>query len=275
MPFGRKYDIWDSYTWNQLILKYIEQDNVSAGFATLLQTPFGAYYPGPNGPIGDDAAERTSRQAVMPLFLCPSDRGPFGNEMDTLEYGFIRSNYRGCAGTGDMYGNATDTTSGPWGLGIFGVTPGQSFDLTASLSQIGTQTTSIKDGLSNTILFSEGVTPTVTGWGGPIGEIYGNMGGGLFAATLTPNSSAPDQPIGPCPQDQGDPYYNLPCQSLGGAVWWTPSAAGAHAAARSRHIGGVSVAMGDGSIQFIINNIDISVWRALGTRAGGEVVSIP
>ena len=37
--------------------------------------------------------------------------------------------------------------------------------------------------------------------------VYGNMGGSLFSASLTPNSSSPDRPIGPCPQDAGDSYY--------------------------------------------------------------------
>jgi len=25
MPYGRRYDSWDTYTWNQLILPYIDQ----------------------------------------------------------------------------------------------------------------------------------------------------------------------------------------------------------------------------------------------------------
>jgi len=42
--------------------------------------------------------------------------------------------------------------------------------------------------------------------------------------------------------------------------------------ARSHHIGGVQAARADGSVQFISQNIDLMTWRALGTRAGGEVV---
>jgi prepilin-type processing-associated H-X9-DG protein len=47
----------------------------------------------------------------------------------------------------------------------------------------------------------------------------------------------------------------------------------AHMAARSYHPSGVSTAFCDGSVKFIKDSISLSIWRALGTRAGGEVVS--
>ncbi len=40
---------------------------------------------------------------------------------------------------------------------------------------------------------------------------------------------------------------------------------------RSYHPGGVNVALMDGSSRFIAETIELAVWRALGTRAGGEV----
>lgn len=42
--------------------------------------------------------------------------------------------------------------------------------------------------------------------------------------------------------------------------------------ARSYHVGGVNVLIGDGSVRFVADGIDGSIWRALGTRSGGEVV---
>ena len=42
--------------------------------------------------------------------------------------------------------------------------------------------------------------------------------------------------------------------------------------ARSHHAGVVHAALMDGSVKSISENIDLAVWRALGTRAGGEVV---
>ena len=43
-------------------------------------------------------------------------------------------------------------------------------------------------------------------------------------------------------------------------------------AARSRHVGGVHLLLCDGSTRFISENIDLLVWQALATRAGGELV---
>ena len=40
--------------------------------------------------------------------------------------------------------------------------------------------------------------------------------------------------------------------------------------ARSYHSGGVNTLKADGSVQWIPSNIDLSVWRALGTVAGGD-----
>jgi prepilin-type processing-associated H-X9-DG protein len=47
----------------------------------------------------------------------------------------------------------------------------------------------------------------------------------------------------------------------------------AHVAARSYHPGGVNVVFTDGGVRFIKGSIALDVWRALGTRGGGEVIS--
>ena len=44
---------------------------------------------------------------------------------------------------------------------------------------------------------------------------------------------------------------------------------------RSYHPAGVGVAMMDGSVQNVSSDVDLAVWRALGTRAGGESVQLP
>jgi prepilin-type N-terminal cleavage/methylation domain-containing protein/prepilin-type processing-associated H-X9-DG protein len=41
----------------------------------------------------------------------------------------------------------------------------------------------------------------------------------------------------------------------------------------SNHPGGVNVALADGSVRFVKDGINIPAWWALGTRAGGEVIS--
>ncbi|CAN5901191.1 DUF1559 domain-containing protein [soil metagenome] len=50
-----------------------------------------------------------------------------------------------------------------------------------------------------------------------------------------------------------------------------PSAMGMMTA-RSSHPGGVNVLMGDGSVRFAADGIELQIWRALGTRNGGELV---
>lgn len=51
-------------------------------------------------------------------------------------------------------------------------------------------------------------------------------------------------------------------------------APGEHAivSARSQHIGGVHALTGDGAVRFVSENVDRATWRAVGTRAGGEMV---
>ena len=44
-------------------------------------------------------------------------------------------------------------------------------------------------------------------------------------------------------------------------------------AARSFHPGGVNACMGDGRVSFFKNSISLSVWAALSSAQGGEVIS--
>jgi hypothetical protein len=44
---------------------------------------------------------------------------------------------------------------------------------------------------------------------------------------------------------------------------------------RSYHVGGVNIALLDGSIRLITDSIDLQLWRDLSTRAGKELVAVP
>ena len=277
LPYARKYDIWDTYTWTQLILPQIEEQAVYDDYWNLGDKPYNTQVPGPNGPIGNDVRLRRAREAELPLFYCPSDISPQGNELNTTSFGFIRGNYRGCVGSGDMYGRQTAVgDEGPWGRGAFSVNQRQGVDSNSVAETAYVRFGQITDGTSKTMLISEGLVPTVDGWGGALGEtIYGNMGGTLFSASLTPNSSAPDEPIGPCPRDVGDREYRAPCLSRGNSAWFTPSGLGAQVAARSEHPGGVNITYVDGSATFVSDSVDLLVWRAMATRDVGEAVGGP
>jgi prepilin-type processing-associated H-X9-DG protein len=46
-------------------------------------------------------------------------------------------------------------------------------------------------------------------------------------------------------------------------------------AARSMHPNGVNVALSDGSVRFVSDSIPLATWRAMGSMADGEVVTLP
>jgi prepilin-type processing-associated H-X9-DG protein len=75
-----------------------------------------------------------------------------------------------------------------------------------------------------------------------------------------------DVPNAPTPDCIANDVLNLGTQQL--------TAVGFRAA-RSLHSGGVNVTFGDGSVRFVTDSVQRDVWRAVGTRAGGETVTIP
>lgn len=125
-----------------------------------------------------------------------------------------------------------------------------------------TRMAEITDGTSNTLAVSE----TVQGKGGDL-RGFGWWGGGAhFETLLTPNSPLPDRTEQSC-----TPLVRLnpPCVNR------SPGIANQEEtiAARSRHPTGVSAVLCDGSVRFFTNNINLDVWRAAGTAAGGDPVT--
>ena len=211
---------------------------------------------------------------TVPLFLCPSDRSLPVSDL------FGPTNYAGCTGTGREAGREAGSpfeTSG-----IFGVNS-------------RTRPRDVRDGLSATVAFSEsilggGPKATTSRDGIEPATAYG------FTFTTPLTDAACGRPF----------YYNF--TDLRGFSWAngeyrttlynhaappnaaafdclsalmnTPDKARMYAgygwrSARSRHAGGVTVAMADGAVRFVADAIDPAVWEAVATIAGGEVGRLP
>jgi hypothetical protein len=149
-----------------------------------------------------------------------------------------------------------------------------------------------RDGLSNTLGFSEvktytnnvgndaAATDTVpTSLSGfTAGSLSGNghtewVDGKIhetgFTTVFTPNSvTLISSTASPTPVD-GD---YISCKERGTSATCAGKPTYAAVTARSYHTGMVNAVMMDGSTRSISNNINLGVWRGLGTRAKGEVV---
>ena len=83
--------------------------------------------------------------------------------------------------------------------------------------------------------------------------------------TLTPNSSSPDilhRLDGVLCMEE--PELNLPCTL-------DTNANTNYVGSRSRHPEGVEMLLFDGSVRFVVNDVDLlTVWRPLATIDGGE-----
>jgi prepilin-type N-terminal cleavage/methylation domain-containing protein/prepilin-type processing-associated H-X9-DG protein len=196
--------------------------------------------------------------AVVPTFLCPSDGLGGLTSTHYFDNGakggiFNHSNYLGFFGDRNL-GAAFPDGGTPNKRSVFGV-------------NYGARLSDIRDGTSNTMAMGEYLT------GLPEAEASRDFRGthwidfpgmSQIYTQSTPNSSAPDL-IFPTEWCYNRPDRNLPC--AGSSLYE------ATATSRSRHPGGVQVLYADGSVHFINQTIDLSVWRALGTIDSGEVLT--
>ena len=95
--------------------------------------------------------------------------------------------------------------------------------------------------------------------------IEGDVHESGFTTTFGPNTNVP--------YTNGGITYDIDLTSMrDGESTTVPTYAAI--TARSYHIGSVNVLMMDGSIRSVSDNIDLALWRALGTRAGGEAAAL-
>jgi prepilin-type processing-associated H-X9-DG protein len=107
----------------------------------------------------------------------------------------------------------------------------------------------LRDGTSHTLLLAETREPNAAVW------IDGSTAS-VSTLIYDPNSASFSDPV---PALNYTPYY--PSGGQGIDCLWGPS---------SRHSGGASHLFADGSVQFLLDTIDVLIYTAYTTRAGGE-----
>ena len=135
----------------------------------------------------------------------------------------------------------------------------------------GVQT--ITDGTSNTLLMGEVIAcmPSNGSIGADVnhrGMVYNDdYNCTMFMAYTAPNSNIPDFVPEYCvyPYGTNPPCFEDSTAEHAGTV--------AFNATRSFHAGGVNAVYADGGVRFAKNSISLSVWQALSTTRGGEVIS--
>ncbi|MCC7418787.1 MAG: DUF1559 domain-containing protein [Planctomycetaceae bacterium] len=177
--------------------------------------------------------------------LCPShelNSRPLGTLTNSGIEAMSRGNYGACYGSGTFArSNYTSKATG----GIFA-------------TNSGTLIADVRDGLSHTVALGELRYTSDSDVDSRGCWVWGAMGASAFSNNTSPNSTTADVIPG-CSTST----TLFPCAT---STTWTSHVA----AMRSMHMGGAYAGFGDGSVKFISENINTAIWRALGTRNGGE-----
>ena len=128
----------------------------------------------------------------------------------------------------------------------------------------------VSDGMSKTMFMMEMLQAPDTG--DNRGRIWNDADcNSMVNALMTPNATANDQSSvsGSSPTCIDRPDIYLPCTSTG------VSRANGQMGSRSKHTGGVHVAMCDGSAKFVADDIELDTWKAAATIGGAESQALP
>jgi prepilin-type N-terminal cleavage/methylation domain-containing protein len=262
------------------LLPYVEQASLHSLIDYTLPVLTGSA-----GAMTLNSVHRDAVKTRIPMFLCPSDGqsdvflGTNENYTGDPLYGI---NYRVCVGSGPKgtysmqwrnqfksdalfhYGSKTSFAS---------MTDGSSNTLAMAESLLGNQSSSVPGDLRRQIAgtssfsFAEHIIPDLgttpvwddfesniddSRWSGNRGSTW-FLGRPRFTAFITylpPNSKYPDfRPSG----GGGDDLVLI--------------------FTRSNHTGGINTLLGDGSVQFISNSIAVTMYQAMASINGGEIVS--
>ncbi len=237
------------------LLPYLE------GYATYERIDFGVGYNHPK----NLAAQQTN----IPGFLCPTDPDSF------IAGGMAGTNYRSNTGTGIVHG-LPGTTVGSTNFGM--PEPNGAFtreryykfaDIIDGLANTAAYSEAIKGDLTNTIstlrsdTFQPGTYPTTT-------DEAVDMCNAIDVKNLALQGFSSNGYPWIRGYHSTSQYFhsNLPngrsCMYPPGRIMTTAS---------SHHSGGVQLLRLDGSVRFVTENIEKTIWRAIGTRNGGEEIA--
>jgi prepilin-type N-terminal cleavage/methylation domain-containing protein/prepilin-type processing-associated H-X9-DG protein len=283
---------WIEWSANTLLLPYIEQGPIYNAINFADTQPIGQPSLVINNPVNTTAVYR-----VISGFLCPSDQ-------DRLTDPNGHNNYMANSGSApncDYGGNAwtpawSGPSAGPFIYSSNGIDTGQPAFGGSSVNIAG-----ITDGTSNTAAFSERVKAI----GSNFTATSAPFDSGIPTASLSTPTAVDNSVEGtpqayynickvtpPVPVNGNQDAANFSDDNISGAMWVSGQPAltryihvmppntwscrsGLQIAhnASSHHPGGVNVLFCDGSVKFIKATIGIQTWWAIGTRAGGEVIS--
>jgi len=228
-------DIGPGWGWGSMILPQLEQNAVFNAINFNLTMTY--------------EANSTAQTIRFNSFLCPSD--------STKQLIPVRDE----ANQQTIYTVASGNYIGMYGLGEVGEAPGRGDGMFYRNSRL--DFASMRDGSSQTILVGERshnlsyATWTGRAVGGWLHKTS-SFEGGTDQFTVDPEESF-NMIIGPVGLEHGPRTPNHPRAHVEDYY--------------SRHPGGVNFVFGDGSVKFIKDSINPTVYQALATRAGGEVVS--
>ncbi|MEK6258296.1 MAG: DUF1559 domain-containing protein [Planctomycetota bacterium] len=281
-PFGKGPSyagapVYARWSQHAMLLPFLDQAPLynSIDFSYPPETPgMGgviAFMPAYVSPTGTNAAGSRTRVA---MFFCPSDTGvndPWAGQ----------NNYAGNQG-----GWLCDRSDSPGNPAVPDIALSE---VQTGVFYFGSRCSSrdVTDGLSNTAFFSEKMRGH--GTPDPKTDLFVIPAQTSLAGTYSTCNSINTATATPLTSKWGYSWVmgeNCCTQYNHVAVPNTVSCAGTgftgsmtnmamQVSASSRHTGGVHVMMGDGATHFYSENIDLNVWRAIGSRAGGEVVQAP
>jgi prepilin-type N-terminal cleavage/methylation domain-containing protein len=247
------------YSLHSQILPYLEQAPLFNQLNFYVQ-PFAPDMTGDPTLVTGAGPNETAARTVISVFLCPSDF----DRMPSRPWG--QTNYRSCNGA---------SWSGRAGDGMFG----QSTRI---------RTADIRDGLSNTAAMSERVRGhddfvnldvnadlfrNAAPWTESTFRAWCQGLSDAEAATLPRNSAVANSGMNWLEGNMTWTRYNhllTPgSKSCANGLTWD----GVAMTANSRHAKVVGLLLGDGSVRLVSHSVNARVWSALGTIAGGEVIS--